>query len=198
MPRKQEFFRKSGGLGAFIKNDIYSLFEVIETQTDYLFWLKLPRKYTDIDDDILIGDVYVPPMQSRFYNDDSYELFENDISDMCNKTPHLFLFGDFNAQTAEMPDYSVCDEYLADIFDYDAYTMQYFDQKYVMETFGITIDRKSQDKKTNSQGYKLAELCKNNNLAVLNGRTGKDSGIGKMTFRNMSVIDYIVATLNGH
>ena len=70
---------------------------------------------------------------------------------MCNKTPHLFLLGDFNAQTAEMPDYSVCDEYLADISDYDANTMQYFDQKYVMENFGITIDRTSQDKKTNNQ-----------------------------------------------
>lgn len=44
----------------------------------------------------------------------------------------------------------------------------------------------------------LIDVCKNNHLFVLNGRYGKDIGIGKKTFRNNSVIDYIISSVNGY
>ena len=51
------------------------------------------------------------------------------------------------------------------------------------------------DIKKNNHGYKIIELCKNNNLVIANGRTGTDKHIGKMTFRNISVIDYLILTI---
>lgn len=48
-------------------------------------------------------------MQSRFYSDDDYNTFVNEISHMCNMNDYVFFFGDHNAQIAELPDYSIND-----------------------------------------------------------------------------------------
>ena len=112
---------------------------MIESQTDYLFWIKLSKQCTGNDNELLIGTVYVPPMNSRFYSDETYELFENDIADMCNRYPHLYLFGDFNAQTAELQDYTECDDFLANMYDFDNEAIQFFDQKKAMESYGINV-----------------------------------------------------------
>ncbi len=176
IPRKQKTLRKSGGIGAFVKNCIFPYIEVIETQCDYLMWLKLSCKFTNLDEDLIFGTVYVPPMTSRFYNNDQYEMFEHEISNICNKYSYVYLFGDHNAQTEEMVDFTVCDDFLADLFDFDYDTINFLDQKAAMEHYGIELNRKSQDKKKNNHGYKLIDNCKNNNLIILNGRYGKDSG----------------------
>ena len=38
------------------------------------------------------------------------------------------------------------------------------------------------------RGTSLLNICKSNNLLILNGRCHKDEGIGKYTFRDISVI----------
>ena len=64
-------------------------------------------------------------------------------------------------------------------------------------TMGIQLHRTSMDKHTKNNGYRLVEICKNNNLTILNGRFGQDKGIGCMTFRNTSVIDYAISSVKG-
>lgn len=51
------------------------------------------------------------------------------------------------------------------------------------------------DKKKNNSGFRLIEICKNNNLSILNGRFGHDKNKGAMTFRNVSVIDYAIVSM---
>ena len=75
--------------------------------------------------------------------------------------------------------------------------MQFYNQKASLESMGIQLGRKSKDKMINNNGYRLIEICKNNNLTILNGRYGKDKDIGNMTFRNTSVIDYATSSLKG-
>ena len=65
------------------------------------------------------------------------------------------------------------------------------DQKCVMEKFGIQIKRVSKDLKQNNHGFNLVHLCKTHNFSILNGRYGDDKNIGAMTFRGISVIDYV-------
>ena len=38
--------------------------------------------------------------------------------------------------------------------------------------------------------------AKNNNLFLVNDRIGCDTGVGNYTFRNMSVLDYCIVSLN--
>jgi hypothetical protein len=66
-----------------------------------------------------------------------------------------------------------------------------------MVNSGIPLKRISRDKKKNNHGYKLLDICKNNNLVMMNGRFDNDKIIGKMTFRNVSVIDYLITSIKG-
>lgn len=58
----------SGGLGIFVKDNIYPYIGLYETNIDNIFWLKLSKKYTNLAKDIIFGGVYIPPIHSRFYN----------------------------------------------------------------------------------------------------------------------------------
>jgi hypothetical protein len=52
----------------------------------------------------------------------------------------------------------------------------------------VPLDRKSQDRKINSHGLRLIDICRNNNMFILNGRIGNDQN-GAFTFKHKSVID---------
>ena len=61
---------------------------------------------------------------------------------------------------------------------------------------GIPLERTNQDNcKPNSHGYKRIELCKNNNLYIVNGRVCDDKRIGKITCKGTSVVDCAIASL---
>ena len=66
-PRLQIFIRKSGGIGIFVKNKLNKYVQVLETESEYIFWIKLDKNYTKLDQHIIFGIVYVPPTQSRIY-----------------------------------------------------------------------------------------------------------------------------------
>ncbi|MCW4343918.1 MAG: reverse transcriptase family protein [Candidatus Thiodiazotropha endolucinida] len=58
----------------------------------------------------------------------------------------------------------------------------------------MPIQRCSKDTVLNNLGNSLIELCKSNNLCILNGRCGDDKNVGNLTFRNTSVIDYTIVS----
>lgn len=66
-----------------------------------------------------------------------------------------------------------------------------------MQNNNILVNRVSNDKKTNNIGYKIVDICKNNNLLILNGRFSQDAEKGKFTFRDQSVIDYTISSNKG-
>ena len=80
------------------------------------------------------------------------------------------------------------------MFDFDDSTSSFFDITTVLENMNIPLDSVSRDNKTNTTGYWLIDTCKNNNLFIVNGRFGKDKGIGATTFRDKSLIDYTLCS----
>ena len=52
---------------------------------------------------------------------------------------------------------------------------------------------KSKDKKTNAHGIRFTDICRNNDLFILNGSLYNDTD-GNFTFKQKSVIDYVIAT----
>ncbi len=64
--RKQKYFRKSGGIGIFVKNPSSEFVTVIESESDYIMWIKLNRKMISDNIDIVLGLIYQPPESSRF------------------------------------------------------------------------------------------------------------------------------------
>jgi len=193
-PRLENYKRKSGGLGYFIKNEIMNKLSVTtpESKCEYIFWLKISNG----QENVTIGNVYIPPEQSRFHNDDELFLLENEIANTCTQFDNILLTGDFNGYTSNLPDYTDLDNFLSQHFQIDGGTMNACYPSQILTQLGIPLQRNSQCNKTNKTGHKLLEICKFNNLIIMNGRFGKDSNIGKHTFRNTSVIDYALSSIN--
>ena len=65
---------------------------------------------------------------------------------------------------------------------------------YKLELLNVRVKGRSIDTKKNNYGNILSDLCKFNNLFILNGRIGEDKDIGKFTCKNSSVVDYCIGT----
>jgi hypothetical protein len=59
-----------------------------------------------------------------------------------------------------------------------------------------TQNSKNMDKGKYNFGKLLINLCKGQNLFIMNGRVGSDSKIGVLTCRNASVVDYFICSPN--
>ena len=92
--RKQNYVRKSGGIGIFVKDPIMQYISLVESDSDYILWLKLCKTYIQTDEDLYFGIVYLPPTESRFNNSDELDLFEVEITSMCVLHKYTFLMGD--------------------------------------------------------------------------------------------------------
>ena len=191
-PRKH-FIRRSGGISIYFRNEYSRYIKKIETDTEYVLWIEIDKKLLSLDENCIFGAVYVPPESSIYFNKDEFANFENEITRFCSTHKYVLLAGDFNARTSTMREYTQKDDFIADLFDFDSETSDFFSKSSALEKYGIPLSRQSQDKHTNNHGYALTDLCKNNNLFILNGRFDGDN-TGNFTFRKTSVIDYVIAS----
>ena len=53
--------RKSGGLGVFVRNELSEFIMQVDSESDYIMWLKINKMAFKANEDIYIGVVYVPP-----------------------------------------------------------------------------------------------------------------------------------------
>ena len=136
--RKLKVIRKSGGLGVFVKNEILPFVEELTTG-EYVLWIKIAKSYANDDKDILLGCTYIPPISSRFYNDNEFELFEREVSLMASRFDLLYMCGEFNGQTAELDDLSYNDDFLNDMFDISGDAGNFLNQKRLLESSNIPI-----------------------------------------------------------
>ena len=194
--RRQNYIRKSGGIGLFCKQHLTSNISIIDTETDYILWARLDKTLFNISEDLILGILNIPPSQSRFLNDDEFLDLETEITSMCGQSSFVCLTGDMNARTATLCDFITADSFIAYLFEFDQETLQFYNQAEQLHTLNINKNRVSKDKHTNNNGYKLIEICINNNLFILNGRFGKDKAEGNLTFRNQSLIDYTICSFD--
>lgn len=195
--RSQNYKRKSGGIGIYVRDNISKHVQIIDGKSEYIFWLQINKQLLGYDENVIIGAIYLPPENSRFINEDDLNYFENEIISMCSKYKYVCLAGDVNARTSQLPDYIQSDPFLNDIFDVDQEMQAHFDKYTLLEKMNIPLPRSSKDKKTNTHGMRIIELCRNN-LFIMNGRFGSDANHGKLTFRDKSLIVMSLFLLNCH
>ena len=190
-PRSEQVKRKSGGLGFFVHNSLISRINILESNCDYIFWLK----YEDTcNTEYVIGALYVPPEQSRYFNNDEFFSLENDIQSKCSQYTNILITGDANAHTSNETDCIDLDDFISSHFDLDEDTLNSHNQENHLTNLGIPLSRVSKCNKVNRSGRRLLDICKHNNLYILNGRVGSDNQTGQFTFRDTSVIDYSLAS----
>ena len=74
----------------------------------------------------MLGAIYIPPESSNFFNEDEFSLLDDEITSFCSSHKNVILSGDFNARTSSMKDYTECDTFLADMFDFDSGPVNFF------------------------------------------------------------------------
>ena len=60
---------------------------------------------------------------------------------------------------------------------------------------GMSVERQNKDTGTNEYGSRLLNVCQGADLIMMNGRAGKDKGVGRKTLfnkRGESTIDYVI------
>ena len=113
---------------------------------------------------------------------------------MCVSHRYVLLLGDFNARTQTKEEFLDVDDFFAEHFSFDDSLQQFYNISSMLENFNMNKVRSSHDKTGKNEGNILIDICKNNNLFILNGRCGKDKGVGALTFKQCSVIDYIIVS----
>ena len=196
-PRRQKFTQKSGGIGVFVKSSLSKFVSVVEHESDYIMWFKISKQYIQSDEDIFYGVVYVPPSEPRFRNTDEFKKFEIEILDTSFSHKYVYLLGDFNARTGCTDDFVTADDYLVSHFEYDGSLLIFYNRSTCLPEYDMVINRVNIDSVINNGGNLLLDMCKTSNLFILNGRCGQDRGVGSLTFKDISTIDYSLSSFEG-
>lgn len=138
--RKQTFSKMSGGIATFVKNDIYVYFEEIYTDCEYVQWFKLSKRLFSTNDDVILGSVYIPPDNTRFFKQNILDLFYSGVSEFNNNHDYVILLGDFNARTANLSDTNEIDSALFDFVDIDANSVFETDIFHELNQNGMSYD----------------------------------------------------------
>ena len=193
--RKEKCLRKSGGIGVFVKSALSEKVTFIDSDSDYVLWIKVDKSAVNTNEDLFCGIVYVPPSDSRFYSADEFSRFDAEITSMCIEHKYLLLTGDFNARTQNIADFVDSGDFLTRHFEYDDSLLAFYDTSNVFNKCPhISAERTSQDTILNNEGKLLLDICKSNNLLILNGRCRNDKGKGTLTFRNCLILDYSIVS----
>ena len=171
--------RSSGGITIIYRNFLKNKIEIVKSSSNCV-WCKISKTILERQKDLFICSLYIPPINSSYFEDNLFENLELDI-EKFSKLGNIMMLGDFNARTGLESD--LVSKEGNDAITNDCSTLS--DDAKLRRNF---------DEKTNSHGKNLLDLCPTFDLNILNGRTLGDS-LGKATYhgRNgISVVDYII------
>ena len=175
---------KSGGLALTVKKEIDKYVTVIESKSSLVLWFKLSKKLTGTSSDILGGVIYIYPEQTKYSVEDPFSEIENELNQSKDKYCNIMLLGDFNTRTKNRKDFIQIDSFVDKEYSLDFLT-QYINYKLIIfEMPQFSLERTSKDIKMNNFGYQLLDLCKSQNLFIVNGRAYLDHQNGENTCRD--------------
>ena len=177
--------RASGGLLIYCKSH---LFKYIKrgNKTPYYIWLEINKTiFHSLHETIKVCIAYNPPINSNYCNKTFYEDISTELLTTHSLDTPFLLIGDLNSRTGE----------LTDFYDSDDDNKGESDEPPTRKV--KPTRRENCDKKVNQMGNKLIDMCKANDLQILNGRTLGDR-TGSFTFfdqsQGASTIDLAIAS----
>ena len=152
-----------------VNKRIARYFEYIDSNCEYVLWFKLSKVLLNTDEDIYIGAVYLPPINSNYCQDRILDMFYDELETFSRSHKYVTLIGDFNARTGSLTDITIPDDEMLHqigVSPESIYSMDTADQ---LKQFNLDTERVSLDDKTNEFGRNIVEFCKNSEMVILNG-----------------------------
>ena len=171
--------RSSGGLIIYYKLHLRSHIKIIRKQKTHI-WLEIDKQILlNTQHNLKVCFTYIPPEDSLYYSNDSFDELINDILEITNDNEDYLIMGDFNARTHSLIDHVPVNKH-SDA-DLDLVNTSCF------------IPRQNCDQHCpNQHGRNLINLCRSANLRILNGRKLGDSrgNFTCFTHNGASTADY--------
>jgi hypothetical protein len=165
----------------------------LNTESSFVFWFKISKELLGLDEDVIFCIIYIPPEYTVYSFIDAFSEIENEYLTLQRNYKYIVLNGDFNGRTANEPDYKFIEE---NLFNIDLPELFDVNRVNILEELNIPVNRTSQDIVKNQYGNRLLELCKCNDLFIVNGRIGGDKNIGKLTCKTCSIVDYVISSVD--
>ena len=175
--------KASGGISIYVKEHLRKYIKFTSNNNSDIAWMKVNQGKGE---NLFIGCVYIPPENSTYGRKHTaaiWDRLESELREYSSKG-QVILCGDFNARTGTLTDYIEND------LDNSFCPMPSGYQSDVLH------DRRSMDKSIHKNGRRLANICIDYNLCILNGRTIGDLR-GKVTCitpQGTSVVDYFLCS----
>ena len=97
--------RSSGGIGIFIRENIYSHgVDIYRTNSDVIIWVRLNKDPFGFQKDIMLGMVYFAPENSTYNTDDYFTVLYKKLASLPDNVD-ILVCGDFNSRTSDYTDY---------------------------------------------------------------------------------------------
>ena len=142
----------------------------------------------------MLGITYtcIPPENTRYISADCFTDIEREMLIFFVNPVNVCLLGDFNARTGKLTAFVYLDIFFIynNHIELDEETRQPLEDVNVLRESKGLLERMSSDIHRNDYGYKLIELCENNNLYIVNGRIGET----KLTCKDSNTVDYIICS----
>lgn len=184
-PKHKNAWKPSGGIAVLVKDHLRNACKFDPISDSDVIWVKILKDVTKLNCDLFLAFVYLPPCNSSYGKANGNEILqklEKQIEYFSCKGK-IILCGDFNARTGDCIDCIDKEE--------EPYLPLPHDGNHE-----LILSRVSCDNTVNQYGKWLIDLCTDNQIYILNGRTLGDF-CGQFTChtpRGSSVIDYFIAS----
>lgn len=199
--KKKNSRRSSGGLEVYFKESCINGVKLEEwANNEDGLTFKFEKDFFGWEKDLCLFFVYLKPQgSSRQDLDNENDCFETLLNQMAkvNDNCNILIAGDLNSRISDRQECKI-----DIIFDHNDVlnmlpTLMYdhtFNQLDFLNN-NMSVKRVNSDPNVNDYGSKLIQLCTSCDLAVLNGRAGRDKGKGMTTFcgpRGESTVDFVL------
>lgn len=79
MKNRKKIGRKSGGMILAYKESLENYIELLDIESKYVLWFKVSSKLVNLNEDVIFGNVYIPPEGSPYFQPDTFDQIENEI-----------------------------------------------------------------------------------------------------------------------
>ena len=183
--------RKSGGLTLLVKEEIQNYVKIEKQHSSQLvLWFSISPELLMTENDVLCGVVYVPPIGSKYANEDLFANLHAEILKTSSENSQIILMGDFNSRTGERSDIFLSDEFLSDLYGLEFLEIENNNTRNIFIQNNVPLQRCNIDNVVNAYVTLMIDFCKLSNLCILNGRIGQYMYNSKYTCKDKSVVDY--------